>query len=302
LGAVHFVLFIKELAPWICRVQYPNMSSLHQPSTQAEVTYLELPGRIRSASRIRIAYLLDAGPPLCFLGGIPLAVWSAYRLLGHPSQRDSKATYGLTVTMLGVSLCLLATAAVCISSLPWLQNRWLRRVANREILSRTRRLVEPDQAESRFVAVMPRTHWACPTIFNAADVGFVTLDHSNAMVLFEGDQECYRIPVKSIVESKQEYGLHYSSTSTRGGEPRYRDHRYFFVVNTARFEHGVKELAFHILPGKGTPTQEAMGAANLALLAGVHQLANKDSIERSSPGRNHQRRGVAARSLKAIRG
>lgn len=240
---------------------------------QAEVTYPERPGRIRSASRMRIAYLLDAGPPLCFLGGVPLALWSSYRLLGHPSQTVSKTSYGLTLVMLGISLCLLATFAVCISALPWLQNRWLRRVANREILSRTRRLVEPDQAESRFVALVPRTQWACPTIFNAADVGFVTLDRSNAMVLFEGDEECYRIPVKSIVESKQEYSLHYSSTSTRGGEPRYRESRFFFVVITAKFEQGVKELAFRIIPGKGASTQETQGAANLAFLKEIHKLS-----------------------------
>ena len=116
--------------------------------------------------------------------------------------------------------------------------------------------------------------------YNATDVGFLGFDFQNGLILFEGDNERYRIPASAIVECRQEYCSRFTSTQFLAGyaSRSHKERRYFFVVITARFSGRDWELPFRILTGKGFLNQDNQGAANLAFLKEVRRLREPESL------------------------
>jgi hypothetical protein len=156
----------------------------------------------------------------------------------------------------------------------FLLNRWLEARARRIIKTRTGKLFDPDTQPSHFVAVMPKSHWDDPNFYNAADVGFLSIDPKTNSVLFEGDNGRYRLPAAAISNCGQEYSLEYTSTQFLAGygSRTYSERRNFFFIITAQCSNQTAELPFVLLTGKGFWRQDARGAANLELIKEIDRL------------------------------
>jgi hypothetical protein len=256
----------KELPPNDFR---EKLSNSDVGGFQVEAVPLEFAGVLLSKGNISLAKALKYLPILSFIGSVGLVGWIIF---GRTNEDATGAKSGL-YHLLGVGVVIMAASYFFMSKSSSLLNRWLLGIARTKIKNRPDRRVDPNDPKARFVAVVPRSSWPEPTFFNAADVGFLIVDHSSNMLLFEGDIERYRIPVQSIAECKQEYVSMQTSTPLEGNVVRmYKERRYFFTVIQILSSKQSCELAFRILTGKGLFNQEAQGAANLSLLAEIHQL------------------------------
>jgi len=73
------------------------------------------------------------------------------------------------------------------------------RVACRVVAERAESLVHPDDPAAQFVQVVPRKNWGRVMLGNADDVGFLLLDQSRGVILYEGDFERWIIPRESVI-------------------------------------------------------------------------------------------------------
>jgi hypothetical protein len=81
---------------------------------------------------------------------------------------------------------------------PW-SSCYLFRKTQAELERRRHALVNPHHPEAIFVEVIPRRNWRQIALQNADDVGFLRLDAEGCRLLFEGDNQRYRIPVLAVV-------------------------------------------------------------------------------------------------------
>jgi len=108
----------------------------------------------------------------------------------------------------GVAMALIASGLVCLTLLLkvllYFQrqgNRVLYERARREFALRPDAIVDFDDPNMVFVDIAPRANWRKSNwmLETASDVGFLAIDSSRRMLLFEGDRERYWIPAGAIL-------------------------------------------------------------------------------------------------------
>jgi len=152
---------------------------------------------------------------LCLLGG-------AIGFPDHPPVGGvSPETKLLGEFIIGLGIAWFVANGIMLFTAPdYFSTRYLRGVIRREFGRRPQHLVSPSDPKSHFVQVVPRANWGKIKLDDASDVGFMRIDEKNGKVLFEGDNEYYRIPVASITSCEVERFV--VSQGTHGATAYYR--------------------------------------------------------------------------------
>lgn len=229
---------------------------------------------VLSKRNLLIAKSVNHFAMVCFVCNFAMVAWA----FNHPFFRGAAGGGTKTsinqafVVWLGVILMIVAFFISAKES--FLINLWLRSIMLRAIRQRSDSLLDPDGLGCRFVALLPRNEWDNPAIYKATDVGILAIDSKAGLVLFEGDNQRFRIPAAALVECAQEYSLRYTSRAFLAGyaSRSYSEHRYFFAVVKVQMSAGECELPFWILAGKGCWRQETQAMATLDFVKELRQL------------------------------
>jgi hypothetical protein len=195
-------------------------------------------GKVMTRGMIVVGNLVTlAGLGLTF-GSVGLAGWAALqgaRLLDAHRGGSRAAIVAWSVTGLGILTALVSGYATLRNPSLW-GNRYLRRRVCAELDLRLDRLVNPSDAGTVLVEVVPRANWGAMMLETATDVGFLQIDPRGRQVLFEGDKERWRVPAASILKVTAE-----PATAAQGsiGEVPY-----YMCVIFANTPTGVRELSF----------------------------------------------------------
>jgi hypothetical protein len=81
---------------------------------------------------------------------------------------------------------------------------WLRGAARSVIEMRPDAVLDPRDPEVVFVDVIPRANWGKVMIKEFSDTGLLKVDELSRCLLFEGDQERWRIPAASLISAEVE--------------------------------------------------------------------------------------------------
>jgi hypothetical protein len=81
---------------------------------------------------------------------------------------------------------------------PW-SSRYVQHKIRSEFLRRPDPVVDPNHPDAILVEVIPRRNWGQVMLDNAEDQGFLFVDSERRQLLFEGDQQRYRIPAEAIL-------------------------------------------------------------------------------------------------------
>jgi hypothetical protein len=237
---------------------------------QIETLPTEYADKILSAPSIdRVRTLYNVTFPLMIVAGVGLLVWAVnlHRKIVDGGG-SSKGAFTTALFVLGISLfAVVITVTLLVGS----RNRWLRRVARKEINRRADKIVNPDAPGIRFVEIVPRSAWNDTTLSESAtDVGF--LDLRNGYLLFEGDNERYRIPACAIVKCEQDYftrlaqspSVQHSNTTII---------RYHFVVVTMKLSEKMSvEVPFRIRASVSLWSDKKASDANYQFLRDINRL------------------------------
>jgi hypothetical protein len=98
----------------------------------------------------------------------------------------------------------LADMVMLFTAPDFFRYRYLLRRIRREFSRRPNHLVSPGDPEAHFVEIVPRANWGSLKLEVASDLGFLRVDSSRREVLFEGDNEYYRIPPAAITSCEVE--------------------------------------------------------------------------------------------------
>jgi hypothetical protein len=239
---------------------------------QIEVLPADYANKILSAqsvSRVRTFYGIFF--PLAVIGGIGLLVWAANcHNAGIEFSDKTKVTRSSVLFCAGIFLLVsLLLVRIAVGN----RSQWLRRVARREVNRRPDRIVNPDASGVRFVEIVPRSNWNDLTLLeNATDVGFIEIDAQRKRLLYEGDNERYRIPAKAIVGCKQDYYTRLIQDPYSRG-PNNRIIYFHFVVVTLRIsENMTTDIPFRIRQKVNLSSDEKARHANYEFFHQVNQL------------------------------
>ena len=222
----------------------PAIDSKTAPCVDTKPLPPEFSGRVLTRRNILIGNALSISILIGCFGGIGLAALGGITAFpDHPPAGGVSAvtkTFGILLMAIGLPLfCICAFLGV--TNVGFFSNRWLRNVTRRELKRRPANLVDPDAPDARFVEVVPKLNWGKMMLETASDVGFLTLDKPRGLVLFEGDKECYRIPVQAIVSCAMEIFVQ--------GEGTHGATRYYYVVIRANHPTQFWEAPIRIRAG-----------------------------------------------------
>jgi len=151
-----------------------------------------------SAKLSVIQFFLSLTPIFLVLvgGGLLYASWAQWPRAAPLGTGD--LLYSALLLSLGV-LSLAVGGTICCVNLEYLNYRYTHRLTRRLIRARPDPIVDPDDPESVFVAVVPRKNWTKLNLDDPSDRGFLLIDMRGQQLLFEGLRERYRIPAKALI-------------------------------------------------------------------------------------------------------
>jgi hypothetical protein len=165
-------------------------------------------------ARVAAVLLPVAGLFLGGLGAIGYAFW----------YRKEIPIWDVAVIGLGGMAVMGVAVGLGVPVLNFVTGRSLRAVARSEIRNRPDALVNPDEPDAVFVEVLPREHWGAITT-KTTECGFVWPDRRAGCLLFEGDNERWRLPAGGLVSCTVE-----RASVTVGKDEESQSHRYVAVV------------------------------------------------------------------------
>jgi hypothetical protein len=112
--------------------------------------------------------------------------------------------------------------------------RYVRGVIMREFGRRPHPLVKSDDPGAKLIDIVPRANWGKIKLDDASDIGFLRVDREHGELLFEGDNECYRIRGEAIVSCDIEIFI--SGQGSHAATKLYR------VVLQVNHSSGLREL------------------------------------------------------------
>jgi hypothetical protein len=213
---------------------------------QVETLSAEYADKILSAPsirRVRTLYLTIF--PLAIMAGVGLFIWAAmcYQEGVDGPNASKKIQSFVFYSIDGIIFAGLILTRFYVGT----RNMWLSRVAKNEINRRPNKIVNPEASGVRFVEIVPKSNWNDTTLIdNASDVGFLAIDFQNRCLLYEGDNERYRIPAKAIVKYEQDsYTRLIQDPYSKGANNKII--YYHFIVATVKIsETAATEIPFRI--------------------------------------------------------
>jgi hypothetical protein len=181
----------------------PPLLQQRETSALADIRPIEHPfdGKILTKRTILLGNFLTLSPFLVALGGVAAAVTGA---CWWSSGDDSKEIL-LYASMIGIGVVLaIGGGYFGFRNASFFSLRYIRSLARREIRMRPNPLVNPDDPETIFVDIVPRSHWGKMMLETASDVGFLLVDEARGELRFEGDRENCRIPGPAIISCEVE--------------------------------------------------------------------------------------------------
>jgi hypothetical protein len=155
-------------------------------------------GLILSDKNRWIATVLGLLPTFLGLGSCGLAALIAV------TQADELTGWEIAAIVLG-------GVAIAVGALVWMgyfsdyiPSLWYHRVARRVLAERPESFVQPDDPGAFFIQMIPRKNWGRVMLENADEVGFMRLDTTRVVILFEGDRERWMIPRESVISCELE--------------------------------------------------------------------------------------------------
>ncbi|MDR3459405.1 MAG: hypothetical protein P4N60_18405 [Verrucomicrobiae bacterium] len=225
-----------------------------------------------SLGRVRTLYGVIF--PLAVITGIGLWTWAAvlYRQ-GIDDAEASKTFHGGILFICGIFIF---AGLLVVRLVVGNRNQWLRRIAREEVILRPHKIINPNAGDVRFVEVVPKSNWNDETLLeNATDIGFLMVDRQNDRLLFEGDNERYRIPAQAIVKCEQDsYTRLVQDPFSKA--PRSKTIYYHFVVVTIKVSHTVTaEIPFRIRATVSLWSDEKARDANFEFFKEINHLGQR---------------------------
>jgi hypothetical protein len=248
------------------------MSGNQSEFAQVEILPAEFARKILSARSIdRIRTLYGVIFPLAVIAGVGLFVLAGIsNREGIDNADTSKSTLAIILCSFGIiTFGILLAIRLVVGH----RDQWLRRIARSEVNRRPNKSVNPDAPGVRFVEIVPKSNWSDTTLLeNATDVGFLAIDFQKGFLLFEGDNECYRIPAKAIVKCEQDsYTRLVQSPYTK--VPSNMTIYYHFVVVTIKVsEQMTVEVPFRIRKTVSLWSDKKAREANYDFLREINRL------------------------------
>jgi hypothetical protein len=81
--------------------------------------------------------------------------------------------------------------------------------------------LDPRDPEAVFIDVIPRPNWGKAMVRNATDSGLLAVDELSRCVLFEGDQQRWKLPAASLISAEVESYRPAGHVEGRDGEVFY---------------------------------------------------------------------------------
>jgi len=165
-------------------------------------------GRILTKRTALIGNALLLAALIGLFACLGLAAWGG--IMAYPDKDSARKatpverTAGTVMLVVG-GLGFLGVAGLFLWEPTLFANRWLENRTRAEFLRRPTLLVRPDDPEAVFVEVVPKLNWGKMSLETAADIGFLRLDRSRHEIHFEGDKECYQIPVNALASCDVEF-------------------------------------------------------------------------------------------------
>jgi hypothetical protein len=216
--------------------------SMAQPVVSVQIR--NVTGRAADKILSRKNVLIGNALTLCvlaiFFAGMGAILGGAFLLI----PGDSQAAFphpGLRIAS-GVALILLGLPAAILGALTGLRNgnMWSNRrylsLCRRAFRRRAERMLDLDDPDLIFVESVPRKNWGRIMLDNADDIGFLRIDPQRREVLFEGDNECIRIPADAILSCEVE---EIPSVNNQVGSVIHQ-----MTVIQARRDAGIWEMSF----------------------------------------------------------
>lgn len=229
-------------------------------------------GKILSAAsfaRVRTLYGLVF--PLIILGSAGQLAWAVVlRRQGIDGDEPSKTKFALLLCFLAICVFLILLGVRLFIGT---RNHWLLRIARNEVLRRPDKIVSPDTPGVRFVEIVPKSNWSKTGLLeNASDVGFFAVDDPSCCLLYEGDNERYRIPAKAIIKCEQDsYTRLVRDPYSK--EPNNKIIYYHFVVVTVKVSETMTvEIPFRIRKTVSLWLDQKAREANYELLRELNHL------------------------------
>jgi hypothetical protein len=150
-----------------------------------------------------IQFLLLLTPILLIIAGAGLLylAWTQWPREG-PLRAGTVLPFGL---LGGIGLMSAVSGLViCGRNIDYLSHIYTHRLTSRLIRARPDFVVDPDDAEAIFVAVVPRKNWTKLNVDDPSDRGFLLLDTQRRLLLFEGLRERYHIPADALISCELE--------------------------------------------------------------------------------------------------
>jgi hypothetical protein len=248
------------------------MSESNSSFAEMETLPDEFANKILSARSIdRVRTLYGVIFPLAVIASVSLLAWAAIsNREGIDNADSSKTAFAMNLFLFGISIfIILLTTRLLVGT----RNQWLRHIARSEVNRRPNKSVNPDASGVRFVEVVPKSNWNDTTLLdNATDIGFLAIDRQQGCLLYEGDNERYRVPAAAIVKCEQDsYTRLIQSPYTK--VPSNMTIYFHFVVVTMKISDSMTvEIPFRIRKTVSLWSDEKARNANYEFLQEIDRL------------------------------
>jgi hypothetical protein len=158
-------------------------------------------GRILSPFHYRLALMMAFGPLIAALiPGLGLCGYMIYQM----KFLRAPASVALAIFGFGGRGLIIFGFWFTMRFGNFAPAHYLRAVARSLIELRPGAMLDPRDPEAVCVDVIPRANWGKPMIRTASDMGLLKVDPLSRCLLFEGDQERWRIPAASLISVEVE--------------------------------------------------------------------------------------------------
>jgi hypothetical protein len=151
------------------------------------------------------------------------------------------------------------------------ENRWIERRLRAEIALRDKSLVNPRDPDAVYGSLIPREHFSKVKLTMASDLLLIKPDSKRAMLLLEGDSDCYQIPDGAIVQCECECFFHPMDA--------HHTKQLWMVRLHVRFENGMRELLLAVQTTDWRPhTNSARSRVAQALCDRINSLGSSPNF------------------------
>lgn len=199
---------VEEHAQYVPR----KLNLEHRASGPASIVDVHPPGRVLNGINLAMIAVVAGGPLVIgLLGGIVAAGVVILNWL-----------FGRAVPLLAaVPAFVLFIGGIVFAQYvgQWLAALIAENALRKTVLQRHDAIVNPNDPQAWLVDVRPREKWAKLALLDCSDIGYIKVDAASDRILFEGNQERWKIPANSLRRIEVEsYLMPMSDAAQRSSE------------------------------------------------------------------------------------